>query len=484
MLVPSEKVVLGLVPSHRGFFSAKLAADMRKKTIETLSALGFEVVVPSEDETKMGCVESLAEARLCANLFAARRVDGIVVGAMNFGDEQAAALAIRDSRLDVPVFLFGCQEEGVLTPGMDRRDSFCGLLSLADGLRQLRIRYTLATHPICMPTDESFRRDVDAFGRMARVLKGIRRARYGQIGTRPEAFWTCRYDERTLQALGPTVVTIDMSQVIAGLRRMDPQDPEVRRLAVELREYANTSAVGVGAIEKIATLECFLRRFREEHALDALAIQCWLSIQENFGICACTVLSRLGEAGIPCACETDVLGALSQHALQLASGGPATLLDWNNLHSEDPELVNVWHCGVMPKSFAKDGLTLGTHGILVDSGAARAEDAQGVATCIAKDGPVTLARVAEDDGVWKAVLVEGCIESNRAATTGSYGWCRIRHLDRLYREVLLRHFPHHVAMTQSAVAGVLWEAFGNYLGFEVYHAAQDVPGKYLPRSPF
>jgi L-fucose isomerase-like protein len=441
-------------------------------------------VVPTEDQTKMGCVENLREAQVCADLFAGRRVDGIVVGAMNFGDEQAAAYAIRESRLDVPVFLFGCQEEGVLTPTMDRRDSFCGLLSLADGLRQMRIRYTLATQPICMPTDESFKRDIDWFGRVCRVLKGIRRARYGQVGTRPEAFWTCRYDERALQKLGPTVVAIDMSQVLAGLRRMDPQEADVRRIVGELREYADTSALDPGALEKIAVLECFLRRFCAEHELDALAIQCWLSIQENFGICACTVLSRLGEAGIPCACETDVLGALSQHALQLASGNPATLLDWNNLHSEDPELVNVWHCGVMPRSFAKDGLTLGTHGILVSSGAARAEDAQGVATCLAKDGPVTLARVTEDDGVWKVVLVEGRISANRAATTGSYGWCRIRNLDRLYREVLLRHFPHHVAMTQSSVGNALWEAFGQYLDFEVYHAAQDLPGKYLSRLPF
>ena len=36
--------------------------------------------------------------------------------------------------------------------------------------------------------------------------------------------------------------------------------------------------------------------------------------------------------------------------------------------------------------------------------------------------------------------------------------------------MLLRHFPHHVAITQSHVGNVLWEALGNYLGMDVYHA--------------
>jgi len=69
-------------------------------------------------------------------------------------------------------------------------------------------------------------------------------------------------------------------------------------------------------------------------------------------------------------------------------------------------------------------------------------------------------------------------------TFGAYGWCRIPNLQRLYREVLLRHFPHHVAITQSHVGNVLWEALGNYLGMNVHHAAQQTPGMYTPGLPF
>ncbi len=104
---------------------------------------------------------------------------------------------------------------------------------------------------------------------------------------------------------------------------------------------------------------------------------------------------------------------------------------------------------------------------------------------VAKPSPLTLFRVTQDpEAGWHAVLAQGHFEDNPAVTFGGYGWCRIPDLQRLYRDVLLRYFPHHVAITQTHVANVLWEAFGNYLDMKVYHANQDVPGLYAPRLPF
>jgi hypothetical protein len=82
------------------------------------------------------------------------------------------------------------------------------------------------------------------------------------------------------------------------------------------------------------------------------------------------------------------------------------------------------------------------------------------------------------------MVVQGRFEDNPAETFGGYGWCRIRDLQRLYRTVLLRHFPHHVAITESHVGNALWEALGNYLGMKVYHATQETPGLYSAMPPF
>jgi L-fucose isomerase-like protein len=169
----------------------------------------------------------------------------------------------------------------------------------------------------------------------------------------------------------------------------------------------------------------------------------------------------------------------------LASDSPAGLADWNNLHNEDDELANVWHCGVFPGSFAKTPIKLGVQEIIASSGAAEYEDSECTVEFTAKPSPLTLCRITQDpDGSTKAVVAQGRIEDNPAHTFGSYGWCRIEDLQRLYRDVLLRHFPHHVAITRGHVGDVLWEALGNYFGVSMYHAAQETPGLYTPRLPF
>jgi L-fucose isomerase-like protein len=479
------KPTLGFIPANRGFFSKELAAKMRDQTIEAMTRQGINVVAPGPEQTKAGCVENRREAECCAELFRKNNVQGIVIGAVNFGDEQAAAWTVRQARLDVPVMIFGCQEEETLTMKTRRRDAFCGLLSIGEALRQIGSKYTVARRPICFPADPAFAADLDWFARVCRVVQGVKNARYGQIGARPEGFWTCRFDEKQLQRLGATTIVLDLSEAIAGANKLTDGDPDVQRIAEETNAYADTSAVKPASVLRSAKLEVFVRRWCKENAIDALAIQCWTSIQANYGVCSCTMMSRLGDEGVPSACESDILGTLSMHACQLASGSPAALADWNNLHNEDDELANVWHCGVFPKSFAKGKPKLGVQEIIASGGAATYDDSQGTVEFVAKPGPLTLCRVTQDpDGSWKSVVAEGKIEDNPAVTFGAYGWCRIPNLQRLYRDVLCRHFPHHVAITQSHVGNVLWEAFGNYLGMQMYHGAQDAPGLYTPRMPF
>jgi len=110
MSVLNQKATLGFIPANRGFFSSELAAKMRKEGIEAMEKQGIDVVVPSEQQTEVGCVQSLAEAEICARLFREKNVQGIVAGAVNFGEEQSVAWTVRKTGLDVPVMIFGCQE--------------------------------------------------------------------------------------------------------------------------------------------------------------------------------------------------------------------------------------------------------------------------------------------------------------------------------------------------------------------------------------
>ncbi len=481
----NSSVKIGFIPTNRGFFDAKLASQMRREVIEAIKPMGIELVVPNEEQTKMGCVETIQDAEVCADLFRREDVDGILIAAVNFGSEQGVAWTIKKAQLDVPIMIFACQEEEALTMKTKRRDAFCGLLSIGDVLRQIGAKYSVAPKAIGYPREGSFRDSMEWFVGVCRVVGKIKLARYGQIGARPDAFWTCRFDERKLQRLGPTTVTLDLSEMIAGIDKFSDGDAEVKAALDSIEGYADTSGVGKNALLKFAKLEIFLKKWGEENAIDAFAIQCWTSIEQNLGICPCTTMSRLADMGIPAACEADILGTLSMHALQLAGRHPVALADWNNLHNEDDDLVNLWHCGVFPKSFAKDQPKLGIHSIFPAAGAATEEQSHGVVNLMVKASPATLARITQDgDGQWKALIVEGSFEENSACTTGSYGWCRIKNLPKLYRDTLLRHFPHHVAVSQVHVGNILWEALGNYMELPVYHPEQSQAGVYKTELPF
>jgi L-fucose isomerase-like protein len=474
---------IGLVPANRGFFSDELAAKMRGETIKAMEKAGLEVVVPDENLTKVGCVGTYDEALKAGRLFRDEDVQGIIVAAVNFGDEQSIAYSIKESGLDVPILLFGCQEEEVLKMTTPRRDSFCGLLSAGEALRQIGVKYTVARVPICYPSDKSFDEELRRFAGVCRVVNGIRRARYGQVGARPDDFWTCRVNEKALQRIGVNTVSLDLSEALAAVAKMNPDLPELKKIESEIRAQCEIGDAPEAAVNRIARFEKFLRDFVQEKKLDALAVQCWISLQNNFGICACSTLGRLGDAGIPCACEADVLGALSMHALSLASGRPSALADWNNLHNEDDEMVNIWHCGVFPASFAKARPKMGYSEII--AGTVGQDNSWGLYEFVVKDGPLTLLRITQDpDGGWKAVLVRAVVEPTNAKTFGAYGWARIKGLQKLYRDILARHFPHHVAMTGGEVQEIVWEALGNYFGFEMYAVEQSVPGVWIPNSPF
>jgi L-fucose isomerase-like protein len=84
------------------------------------------------------------------------------------------------------------------------------------------------------------------------------------------------------------------------------------------------------------------------------AVQCWTSLEEYFGVVPCTVMSMMSENLMSSACEVDICGVVGMHALQLASGTPSALLDWNNNYGEDPDKAVCFHCSNLPKHFFKE----------------------------------------------------------------------------------------------------------------------------------
>src|SRR5207253_9733242 len=193
------------------------------------------------------------EARRCADLFKQHReaIDGIVVTLPNFGDERALADTLRMAGLAVPVLMQATPD----TPGRmtirDRRDSFCGKMSACNNLSQFGIPYSLTTLHTELPQSDSFRRDLQWFLGVCRVVKGLRRLRIGAIGARPAAFNTVRYSEKILESTGISVETLDLSEVMGRIGRLKDNDAAVVERLQAIRAYVSTNSIPEAALVKM-----------------------------------------------------------------------------------------------------------------------------------------------------------------------------------------------------------------------------------------
>jgi L-fucose isomerase-like protein len=84
--------------------------------------------------------------------------------------------------------------------------------------------------------------------------------------------------------------------------------------------------------------------------------------------------------------------------------------------------------------------------------------------------PLTFGRISTDDckGVMKAYVGEGELTNDELHTFGNRAVSKIPDLQKLMQYVCRNGFEHHVVMNASKTAGILKEAMGNYMGWDVY----------------
>ena len=349
-------VTFGLIVGNRGFFPDHLAKSGREEMIAVLEQAGYGFVAPGPEDTKFGAVETRAEAARCADLFRKQRdsIDGVIVTLPNFGDERGVADTLRMADLGVPVLVQATPDTPGLMTIRDRRDSFCGKMSVCNNLTQYGIPYSLTTRHTETPDSGLFRRDLDWFAGVCRVARGLRRLRIGAIGARPAAFNTVRYSEKILEASGISVEPVDLSEVLGRIRRMGDSDPAARAKLDQIRKYVPSQGVPADALLKMAKLGAVIDGWMEQTQVAISAVQCWTALEEYFGVVPCTLMSMMSNDLMSSACEVDICGVIGMHALQLASQTPSALLDWNNNYGDDPDKCVLFHCSNLPKAFLAD----------------------------------------------------------------------------------------------------------------------------------
>ncbi len=465
-----QHITLGVIIGNRDFFPDKLVSEARADVLKVLEEQGIKAILLGENDTKLGGVESYQDARKCADLFVKHKeeIAGVWVVLPNFGDERGVADALHLAKLKVPVLIQGYPDELHKLNVANRRDSWCGKISVCNNLYQYGIKYSLTSQHVVHPSDPSFIEDLKQFSAVCRVVKGMKNVRIGAIGARPTAFNTVRYSEKILQKNGISVVTCDLSEILGSANKLQNSDQRVKDHLEKIHNYASVGKTPSDALFQIAKLDVVLNDFMQANDLDANAIQCWTSLQQNYGCNVCTSSSMFSEGMIPSACEVDVTGTLSMYALQLASGSPSALVDWNNNYADDEDKCVLFHCGNWAKSFLPDieisnapilGTTVGV------------ENTYGALDGRTPASLLTFGRITTDDtrGIMKAYIGDGELTDDELKTFGNRAVAKIPRLQDLMQYVCKNGFEHHVVMNASHTSTALKEAFENYMGWEVYH---------------
>lgn len=467
------KQCFGVIIGTRAYFNSELARDVKKHLLNVLEDQGYEYIILPEDATPTGSssIETLEDGIKNAELFRAHRdeIDGIIVSLPNFGFEIGIINAIARAELNVPILIQACDDENDKVDLDSRRDAFCGKISVCNNLYQYGIPYSLTSIHTYSVYSEELIKDINKFSGICRVVNTLRHCRIGQIGTRPLGFNTCRASEKLLQRSGITVVPVDLSELLFAAKKIKDDDPVLIQKLRDIHEYAKVPASYEDKLRIQAKFGVSVEAWAKDNKVNALALQCWDSLEQNYGCAPCITMAMLGDQGIPCACETDITGAVSMLALRLASGKASALADWNNNFANDRNKCVCTHCGNFPRSFiGNDELKLTPLGVL---GRTLGKlQTFGAIDAKVNAGNFTFFRISTDDAAGKirAYVGEGNITDDPYGMDGCIAVTQVNHLQDLLKYICRHGFEHHVALVRSDVADILRDAIENYLGWDLY----------------
>jgi L-fucose isomerase-like protein len=327
-------VLLGLA---RQGFDTDLAARLHGESLEALARINVEVVHPGK------LLSEPAEAEESVKELTGPQTDALIVQLATFVDgrfiAQIAAAA------DLPILLWSFPEPEA--SGRLRLNSLTGLNSAAYVLGRLGRKFKYVYGP---PGEESVAR-IESWLKAALAARRLKAARIGVVGGHPPGFFASGADPLALtRILGTRLVPLDLETLFAEAEAV----PEARTrelLEQDRRVVAGLDDLDSGQLTRSTRFTAALGDRIKSLGIDAVAVKCWPEFFNSYRAVACSTLGHLNDAGIPAACETDILGAVSMLAEHYLTGKVTFLGDMVHVAEERNSAV-FWHCGAGAVSLA------------------------------------------------------------------------------------------------------------------------------------
>lgn len=460
-----KQLTFALYFANRGFFPETLIAGARMEMAEAVTNAGFQYLIPDEEMTRYGAVETRSEGKRYAAWLKRHEgeYDGVIMCLPNFGDENGGVAAIQDA--GVPILLHAYPDEIGKMDFEHRRDSYCGKFSFADVFHQYGIPFTMLEPHVVHPLSKTFADNLRDFAGICRVVNGMKRFSIGAIGARTSKFKTLRFDEITLQKYGITVETFDLSELIFKVQNMDDSDSRVTEKVDSLVAYTDFSCVPADKTVILAKVSVVIDEYIADYDLDCIALRCWDEMHEILGIAPCVLLSELNDRGIVASCEIDLCSAINMYAMQLASGRPTTVLDWNNNYTDDPDKVILFHCGPVAQSLMTEKGTVTDHKMFAkgNPGCGWGSNEGRI-----KAFPMTYSNCKTENGKLTVYAGEGKFTED-PIEDGYFGCGGVAVIENLQPKLIQlgqNGYRHHTAVGMGHMKKILKEAFIRYLGYD------------------
>ncbi|MEO0386141.1 MAG: hypothetical protein AAF281_01240 [Pseudomonadota bacterium] len=437
--------VIGILPLARPTFDVALAEEKLAEMLRRLVDAGHRLIGPRtllfDGPSTEAALDALARAR----------PDQLLILQVTFTD--ALAVVAAANRFEGPLSIWAVPEPRL--GGRLRLNAFCGLNLASHALARRQRRFSwlyaapedadvaglLAGNRVARALPASPTAPEAPAAAVPKAVAALRGRRIGRVGAHPDGFDTCAYDAEALERLtGIAVEEIALDTLFETARAASPSAAAaLHATAAETLDDLDT--VDAGELDQSLRLKLALDTLRQARSLDAFAIRCWPETFTEYGGAVCGPVSLLGEARVPCACEADVYGAVTQLLLQALADAPVFLVDLVDMDVDDDTGV-VWHCGQAPLSMAAERPTATVH---------TNRRMPLLYQFRLKPGPVTLARISQAGPEPMLVLAEAEMLDRPMAFTGTSGVLRFpKPVKSVLDRVIASGLEHHMGLVYGA----------------------------------
>jgi L-fucose isomerase-like protein len=263
----------------------------------------------------------------------------------------------------------------------------------------------------------------------------------GRVGQNPNGFETCLFDsDELIQRFGVEVIQYDLrDDIFSKAREVDKE--KTNRVAERLAQKAEgLDQLDSEAVHGSLSTYLTLQEISRQEKLNGFAVRCWPEFFTELGCAACGAMSMLSDEMIPCSCEADVHGTITQMMLQWLSDEPAFLTDMVSV-DQDRDAMVLWHCGLAPISMAdpdaEKRFTIHSN-----------RELPLLLEFPLKPGRVTAARLTRASGELKLVLGSGTMLKTEKIFSGTSGLLQFdRPTAEVIDTILEKGLEHHIAIT-------------------------------------